>query len=196
MAKWYTQKEGIDYEETFSPVAMLKSIRILLSIVAYYDYEIWQMDVKTAFINSNLEEEIYMIQPEGFIAKNQEHMVCKLKRSIYGFKQASRSWNIRFDQAIKLFGFEQNLDEPRVYKRHQDKVVMFLVLYVDDILLIGNDVGVMSSVNVWLSSQFNMKNLGEANSILGIKLWRDYKNKMLDLSQAGYMDKVLEWFSI
>ena len=196
MAKWYTQKEGIDYEETFSPVAMLKSIRILLSIVAYYDYEIWQMDVKIAFINSNLEEEIYMIQPEGFIAKNQEHMVCKLKRSIYGFKQASRSWNIRFDQAIKLFGFEQNLDEPRVYKRHQDKVVMFLVLYVDDILLIGNDVGVMSSVNVWLSSQFNMKNLGEANSILGIKLWRDYKNKMLGLSQAGYMDKVLEWFSI
>ena len=196
MAKWYTQKEGIDYEETFSPVAMLKSIRILLSIVAYYDYEIWQMDVKTAFINSNLEEEIYMIQPEGFIAKNQEHMVCKLKRSIYGFKQASRSWNIRFDQAIKLFGSEQNLDEPRVYKRHQDKVVMFLVLYVDDILLIGNDVGVMSSVNVWLSSQFNMKNLGEANSILGIKLWRDYKNKMLGLSQAGYMDKVLEWFSI
>ena len=196
MAKWYTQKEGIDYEETFSPVAMLKSIRILLSIIAYYDYEIWQMDVKTAFINSNLEEEIYMIQPEGFIAKNQEHMVCKLKRSIYGFKQASRSWNIRFDQAIKLFGFEQNLDEPRVYKRHQDKVAMFLVLYVDDILLIGNDVGVMSSVNVWLSSQFNMKNLGEANSILGIKLWRDYKNKMLGLSQAGYMDKVLEWFSI
>ena len=196
MAKWYTQKEGIDYEETFSPVAMLKSIRILLSIVAYYDYEIWQMDVKTAFINSNLEEEIYMIQPEGFIAKNQEHMVCKLKRSIYGFKQASRSWNIRFDQAIKLFGSEQNLDEPRVYKRHQDKVVMFLVLYVDDILLIGNDVGVMSSVNVWLSSQFNMKNLGEANSILGIKLWRDYKNKMLGLSQAGYMDKVLKWFSI
>ena len=196
MAKWYTQKEGIDYEETFSPVAMLKSIRILLSIVVYYDYEIWQMDVKTAFINSNLEEEIYMIQPEGFIAKNQERMVCKLKRSIYGFKQASRSWNIRFDQAIKLFGSEQNLDEPRVYKRHQDKVVMFLVLYVDDILLIGNDVGVMSSVNVWLSSQFNMKNLGEANSILGIKLWRDYKNKMLGLSQAGYMDKVLEWFSI
>ena len=69
-----------------------------------------------------------------------------------------------------------------MYKIHRDKVVMFLVLYVDDILLIGNDVGVMSSVNVWLSSQFNMKNLGEANSILGIKLWRDYKNKMLGLS--------------
>ena len=71
MAKGYTQKEGINYEETFSPVAMLKSIRILLSIVTHYVYEIWQMDVKTAFLNGNLEEEIYMMQPEGFIAKNQ-----------------------------------------------------------------------------------------------------------------------------
>ena len=86
------------------------------------------MDVKTAFLNSNLDEEIYMLQPEGFIAKNQEHMVCKLKRSIYELKQASRSWNIRFDQAIKSFSFELKLDEPCVYKRHHDKVVMFLVL--------------------------------------------------------------------
>ena len=82
----------------------------------------------------------------------------------------------------QIIGFEQNLDEPCVYKRHQDDVVMFLVLYVDDILLIGNDVGVMSSVKVWLSSQFDMKDLGEANFILGIKLWRDHKNKMLGLS--------------
>ena len=89
-------------KKPFSPVAMIKSIRILLSIaVYYYDYEIWQMDVKTVFLNGNLEEEIYMLQPENFIAKNQEYMVCKLKRSIYGLKQASRSWNIRFDQAIK-----------------------------------------------------------------------------------------------
>ena len=86
--KGYTQKEGIDYKETFSPIAMLKSTRILLSIAAHYDYEIWQMDVKIAFLNGNLEEEIYMMQPKGFIAKNQEHMVCKLKISIYGPKQA------------------------------------------------------------------------------------------------------------
>ena len=106
------------------------------------------MDVKTTFLNGNLEEEIYMMQLEGFIVKNQEDMICKLRRSIYELKQASRSWNIIFDQAIKSFGFEQNLDEPCVYKRHQDKVVMFPVLYVDDILFIGNDVGVMSSVKV------------------------------------------------
>ena len=91
VAKGYTQKEGIEYEETFSPVAMLKSIKILLSTTAHYDYEIWQMDVKTIFINGNLEAKIYMLQPGGFIAKYQEHIVCKLKRSIYGLKQASRS---------------------------------------------------------------------------------------------------------
>ena len=168
MAKGYTQKEGVDYEETFSPVAMFKSIRILLSIAAYFDYEIWQMDVKTAFLKGNLDESIYMMQPEGFVSPDQEQKVCKLQRSIYGLKQASRSWNIRFDEVIKTYGFEQNVDEPCVYKRIIDNKVVFLVLYVDDILLIGNDVGVLSNVNGWLASQFQMKDLGEVNYVLGI----------------------------
>ena len=105
------------------------------------------MDVKTAFLNGNLEEDIYIWQPKGFIAKGQEHMICKLQRSIYELKQASRSWNITFDQAIKTFGFDKNLDEPCVYKRIQDATVIFLILYVDDILLIGNDIEVLSNVN-------------------------------------------------
>ena len=117
VAKGYNQKAGIDYEETFSPVAMLKSIRILLSIVAHYDYEIWQMDVKTAFLNGHIQEEILMDQPEGFISHGQESKVCKLMRSIYGLKQASRNWNIHFDEAIKSFDFSQNMDEPCVYKK-------------------------------------------------------------------------------
>ena len=86
MAKGYTQKEGIDYEETFSPLAMLKSIRILLAVAASLDYEIWQMDVKTSFLNGSIEEDIDMQQPEGFIARGQEHMACKLQRAIYGLK--------------------------------------------------------------------------------------------------------------
>ena len=120
VAKGFTQKEGIDYQETFSPVVMLKSIRILLSIAAHYDYEIWQMDVKTAFFNGSLDESIFMRQPDGFIEKGKEHMLCKFKRSIYELKQASREWNTCFDNAVKYFNFEQCLDESCVYKKRNE----------------------------------------------------------------------------
>ena len=149
-------------------MAMLKSIRILLDVAAYHDYEIWQMDVKTAFLNGDLTEDIYMQQSQGFIAAGQENMVCKLNRSIYGLKQASKSWNIRFDSAVKSFDFKQNPDEPCVYRKYSGDKVTFLVLYVDDILLIGNDVGLLTTVKVWLSQQFSMKDLGEASYILGL----------------------------
>ncbi|KAH9802373.1 Integrase catalytic domain-containing protein [Citrus sinensis] len=170
--------------------------RILLSIAAVLDYEIWQMDVKTAFLNGHLEENIYMQQLDGFIQKGQEHMICKLQRSIYGLKQASRSWNIKFDQAIKSFGFIQNIDELCVYKKIQEKSVAFLILYVDDILLIGNDIGVLTTIKSWLAKQFDMKDLGEASYILSIKLLRVRKNKALALSQAVYIDKILAKFSM
>ena len=139
MAKGYSQREGIDYQETFSPVAMLKSIRTLLAVVAYKDYEIWQMDVKTAFLNGHLDEDIYMEQPLGFTSSDRDHKICKLQRSIYGLKQASRSWNICFDDVIKSFGFIKNEEKSCVYKRVSGRAIVFLVLYVDDILLIGND---------------------------------------------------------
>ncbi|KAL0537426.1 hypothetical protein IC582_026404 [Cucumis melo] len=196
VAKRYTQREGVDYEETFSPVAMLKSVRIRLSIATFYDYEIWQMDVKTAFLNGNLEESIFMSQPEGFITEGQEQKVCKLNRSIYGLKQASRSWNIRFDTAIKSYGFDQNVDEPCVYKKINKGKVAFLVLYVDDILLIGNDVRYLTDVKAWLAAQFQMKDLGEAQYVLGIQIIRDHKNKMLALSQGIYIDKMLVRYSM
>ncbi|GJT13547.1 retrotransposon protein, putative, ty1-copia subclass [Tanacetum coccineum] len=170
VAKGYTQLYGVDYEETFSPVADIRAIRILISIAAYYDYEIWQMDVKTAFLNGYLDEDIYMVQPEGFIDPNHPRKVCKLKRSIYGLKQASRSWNKRFDEEIKRFGFAQNLDEPCVYQKASGSNVTFLILYVDDIIIMGNHIPSLQSVKDYLGKCFSMKDLGEAAFILGIKI--------------------------
>ena len=152
---------------------MVKSIRIPLSIATMLDYKNWQIDVKTAFLNGRLEEDIYMQQPNGFIQKGQEHMVCRLQRFIYVLKQASRSWNIRFDQAIKSFGFIQNIDEPCVYKKIQRKYVAFLIFYVDDILLIRHNIGVLIRIKSWLAKQFHMKDMGEISYILNIKLLLD-----------------------
>ena len=196
VAKGFKQTHGVDYDETFSPVIMLKSIRILLAIVAYYDYEIWKMDVKTTFLNGNLLEDVYMTQPEGFVNPKYPNRVCKLQRSIYGLKQASLSWNLRFDEVVKEFGFMKNEDEPCVYKKVSGSAIVFLVLYVDDILLIGNDIPTLQSVKSWLGKCFSMKDLGEAAYILGIKIYRDRSQWLLGLSQSGYIDKVLKRFSM
>ncbi|KAK8644626.1 hypothetical protein V6N13_123928 [Hibiscus sabdariffa] len=169
VAKGFRQIHGVDYDETFSPVAMFKSIRIMLAVAAFHDYEIWQMDVKTAFLNGKLEEDVYMTQPEGFVTPENVGKICKLQRSIYGLKQASRSWNLRFNEAIQEFGFIRNEDEPCVYKKFSGSIVSFLILYVDDILIIGNDIPTLQSIKTWLSSYFSMKDLGEAAYILGVK---------------------------
>ncbi|KAK8597114.1 hypothetical protein V6N12_065590 [Hibiscus sabdariffa] len=195
VAKGFRQIHGVDYDETCSPVAMIKSIRILLAIAAFHDYEIWQMDVKTAFRNGKLEEDVYMTQPEGFVAPGHATKVCKLQRSIYGLKQASRSWNLRFNDAIKEFGFIINKDEPCVYKKNSGSIVSFLILYVDDILIIGNDIPTLQSIKTWLSSCFSMKDLGDA-SYIGVKIYRDRSRRLLSLSQSTYIDKVQKRFSM
>ncbi|GKB37839.1 retrotransposon protein, putative, ty1-copia subclass [Tanacetum coccineum] len=126
VAKGYTQTYSVDYEETFSPVADIRAIRIFLAITAFYDYEIWQMDVKTAFFKGHLSKDIYMVQPEGFVDPKHPNKVCKLQRSIYRLKKASRRWNKRFDVEIKKIGFAQNPDEPCVYLKASRSNVAFL----------------------------------------------------------------------
>ena len=112
----------------------------MLAIAAFYDDEIWQMDVKTAFLNGFLKEELYIIQQEGFVNPKGTNKVCKLQRSIYGLVQTSRSWNIRFDKLIKGYSFIQTCGEACIYKKVSGSSIAFLILYVHDILLIGNDI--------------------------------------------------------
>ncbi|KAL0373445.1 UNVERIFIED_CONTAM: Retrovirus-related Pol polyprotein from transposon RE1 [Sesamum radiatum] len=156
VAKGYTQQPGVDFEETYWPVAMAKFIRISLTIAALYDYEIW---------------------------------------SIYGLKQASRSWNTRFE-VIRGYDFIKNDYDSCIYKKISGSSVAYLVLYVDDILLIGNDVKMLGNIKVWLSSQFSMKDMGEASYILGIKIYRDRSKRMLGLTQSSYIEKVLKRFKM
>ena len=131
---------------------MLKSVRIMLAIATFY--EIWQMDVKIAFLNEFIKEELYMMQPEGFVDPKGANKVCKLQRSIYGLVQASRSWNICFDKVIKAYGFIQTYSEACIYKKVSGSSVAFLTLYVDDILLIGNDIEILDSIIGYLNKRF------------------------------------------
>ncbi|GKB56127.1 retrotransposon protein, putative, ty1-copia subclass [Tanacetum coccineum] len=134
------------------------------------------MDVKTTFLNSHLNK------------------VCKLQRSIYRLKQASRRWNTRFDEEIKKIGFSQNLDERCVYLKASGSNVALLVLYVDDILLMGNSVTMLKKVKSCLCKCFSMKDLGEAAYILGIKIIRDRVKRLFSSSQSAYLDKILKIF--
>ena len=129
----------------------------MLAIAAFYDYEIWQMDVKTTFLSGFIKEELYMMQLEGFVDPKGANKLCKLQRSIYGLVQASRSWNIRFDELSKAYSFIQAYGEACNYKKVSGSTIAFLIVYVDDMLLIGNDVEFLESIKGCLKGVFQRK---------------------------------------
>ena len=135
VAKGFTQKEDIDFKNTFSPISTKDSFRAIMELVAFFDIELHQMDVKTTFLNGNTDKTIYMVKLENFVSGNLKKMVCKLKKSIYGLKQASRQWYNKFHQVIASFGFEMSMVDECVYHKFSGSKHIFLVLYVDDILV-------------------------------------------------------------
>ena len=162
--------------------------------MAYYDLEFHQINVKSTFLNGNLEEEVYMDQPEGFVTTSNERLVCKLNKSIYGLKQASRQWYLKFNNTIVSYGFVENTVDRCIYMKVSGSKFIILVLYVDDILLAANDVGLLHDVKKFLSNNFEMKDMGEASYVIGIEIFRNRSQGMLGLSQKGYINKVLERF--
>nr|KYP67741.1 Retrovirus-related Pol polyprotein from transposon TNT 1-94 [Cajanus cajan] len=154
------------------------------------------MDVKKTFLNGNLEEEVYMKQPEGFFSSDGEHLVCNLNKSIYGLKQASHQWYLKFHEVIFSFGFEENIMDQCVYQKVSGSKIFFLVLYVDDILLATNDKGMLYEVKQFLSKNFDMKDMGEESYVIGIKIHRERSRGILDLSQVTCINKVVESFKI
>ena len=154
------------------------------------------MDVRTAFLNGTLDEEIYMNQPDGFVEKGNEGKVCKLNRSIYGLKQASRQWYILFDNAITSYGFSMTEGDRCIYFKIVGDKFILLSLYVDDILISSNDKSMLLEVKSWLSSKFDMKDMGNASYVLGVEIHRDRGNRTLGLSQKAYLNTVLKRFSM
>ncbi|KAG9457669.1 hypothetical protein H6P81_002177 [Aristolochia fimbriata] len=156
-----------------------------------------QLDVKTAFLQGDLEEEIYMRQPAGFEVIGKESWVCKLKRSLYGLKQASRQWYLKFDRFMLDIGFAMSNADHCVYlQSFNDGDYIILTLYVDDMLVAGTNMKKIDELKKRLANQFSMKDLGEAKQLLGMQITRDKKKKKLWLSQEGYVKKVLERFNM
>ena len=178
--KGYRQREGLDYFDTYSPVTRINSIRMILAIAALRNLEVHQMDVKTAFLNGDLEEEIYMEQPEGFIVPGQEKKVCKLVKSLYGLKQAPKQWHEKFDNTMITNGFRINECDKCVYIKDTENGYVILCLYVDDILIVGSDDKMIKSTKNMLNSKFDMKDMGLADVILGIKITRISDNLILN----------------
>ena len=172
MIKGFRQTEGLDYFDTYSPVTRINSIRMVLAIAALKDLEVHQMDVKTAFLNGDLNEEIYMEQPEGFSAPGQEMKVCRLVKSLYGLKQAPKQWHEKFDNVMLSHGFKINECDKCVYVKDDEHGYVNVCLYVDDILIVGSDDKMITSTRNMLNSRFDMKDMRLADVILGIKIKR------------------------
>ena len=197
VARGFTQREGIDYNEIFSPVVKHTSIRIILALVVVHNLELEQMDVKTTFLHRNLEETIYMSQPEGYEVKGKEEMVCLLKKSLYGLKQSPRQWYKRLDSSVVSNGFSRSSYDSCVYfKRLKPDCFIYLLLYVDDMLIASANMEAIKELKNLLQSEFEMKDLGVARRILGMDIIRKRNEGLLYLSQSSYVQKLLRRFNM
>ena len=197
--KWYkvrivtcgfTQKEGVDYQEVFAPVANLDSVRTIVALAAKHNLELDQMDVSTAYLNGELEEELYLLPLAG--VPIQSGYCWKLQCSLYGLKQAGHTWNRTLDKKLGELGFTHLDAETCLYVLRKHGQVCFLVVYVDDLLLEASSRSYMNSIKEMLSSTFTMHDLGEAKFLLGIEIQRDWRLRTISLSQSQYAQTILE----
>ena len=196
-AKGYTQQAGIDYHETYAPVVRYASLRALLALTAHLDWEAHHMDVKTAYLNGVLHEEVYMLQPEGFEVAGKEHLVCKLFKALYGLKQAGRAWHQTIDPALQKLGLVPLVSDYCVYvhRNEEGDMLLILALYVDDLFLFTPSLVQLARFKAQLKQQFRMEDLGELRLMLGMRVVRDRTARTLTISQGNYVEKLLVRFN-
>ncbi|GJZ75487.1 putative RNA-directed DNA polymerase [Tanacetum coccineum] len=196
VAKGYTQTYGIDYYETFSLVAKINTIRVLCSVAANKGWPLHQFDVKNAFLHGELKEEVYMEAPRGFINNFGEREVCLLKKSLYGLKQSPRAWFGRFTLAMKNHWFKQSNSDHTLFLKQRGNLITCLIIYVDDMIVTGDDKEEITKLKKYLFTEFEMKDLGRLKYFLGIEVLRSkqgifmcQKRYILDLlAETGIID--------
>lgn len=187
--KGCAQKKGLEYNEVYSPVVRLSSLRYLFALAVKYDLNIYQMDAMSAFLQGDIEEEIYMIQPPMY---KEGEQVCLLKKSLYGLKQASRQWNRKLDAALKELNLTRSKLDPCIYYRITDDTnMLFIATYVDDLVMLSKSVSDFEEIREKLCKKFHMKYLGELTYCIGLHVERDRKNKVIYLDQKKYIQEVL-----
>ncbi|KRX78153.1 Retrovirus-related Pol polyprotein from transposon TNT 1-94, partial [Trichinella sp. T6] len=192
VARGYSQVQGIDYEDMFVPTLGYSSLRYLLSLAAKYNLEVDQMDVVTAFLNPSLNEEIYMELPTGVGDENNKY--CRLRKSIYGLKQASRAWYGMLDDTLRSFGLNRLKNEPCIYFLRKNETFLAVGVYVDDLLILSNNESSKNELKMALCERFKMKDLGKAHWCLGIRIVQDVENGTLSIDQERYIEELLHRF--
>lgn len=190
VAKGFKQKAGIDFDEVYAPVSKHASLRALLSVVADEDLELHQLDVKTAFLNGVLEEEIYMEQPEGY-QEQGPRVACRLQRALYGLRQAPRAWHTRLKQELEAMGFQASEADPGLWVLRGKESTVYLLVYVDDLLIASRDLGAVQAVKDMLMSIFDARDLGEARVFLGMEIVRDRVQGTIHLSQRKLAEELV-----
>src|SRR6266540_6707487 len=170
VAKGYIQRQGVDFDEVFAPVARLESVRLLLAMVAQEGWIVHHMDVKSAFLNGELSEEVYVAQPPGFVAEGEEDKVLHLNKALHGLRQAPRAWNIKLDQSLGELGFRQSTCEHGVYTRGVGMSRLLIGVYVDDLIITGGDVEAIDSFKWEMTRLFQMSDLGVLSFYLSIEV--------------------------
>jgi hypothetical protein len=181
--------EGIDYEETFAPVAGYTSIRTIISLAASMGWRLHQMDVKTAFLNGEIEEEVYIEQPNGFMIHEKASHVCRLKKAMYGLKNAPCAWYEKIDGHLMSLGFNKSVVDANLYYNIVGDQCLILVLYVDDLFLTGSESLIVECKRA-LASEFEMKDLGMMHYFLGLEVWQ--RTDEILLSQGKYTVEILK----
>ncbi|KAE8253847.1 hypothetical protein A4X06_0g1181 [Tilletia controversa] len=196
VAQGFSQVEGIDFTETFAPVARLDTLRALLAMTVHHGWTILQLDVVTAYLNGDLDEEVYMEQPPGYEKRDKKgrKLVCKLRLPLYGLKQAGRQWNSKFHTKLVERGYVQCKSEPCVYVRRNGGSFSIVLVYVDDVLVIAPNAAAADEEKVWLSKTFDMTDGGPLRHFLGIKIKME-KDRII-LSQQAYIKAVLDRFNL